>query len=78
MKVGVSLPEDLIDFADREASRRGTTRSGLLAQLLKAERVREQTRRYIDRHGWDVAENEAAWRRYQKRRTALEYRDDEW
>jgi metal-responsive CopG/Arc/MetJ family transcriptional regulator len=78
MKVGVSLPEDLIDFADREATRRGTTRSGLVAQLLKAERVREQTRRYIDRHGWDVAEDESAWRGYQRRRTAQEYADDEW
>lgn len=78
MKVGVSLPEDLILFADREAKRRGTTRSGLLAQLLKAERVREQTRRYIDRHGWDVAEDESAWRAYQRRRTAQEYADDKW
>jgi metal-responsive CopG/Arc/MetJ family transcriptional regulator len=78
MKVGVSLPEDLIAFADREASRRGTSRSGLLAQLLRAERVREQTRRYIDRHGWDVAENDSAWRRYQRRRTAQEYAADEW
>jgi hypothetical protein len=32
----------------------------------------------IDRHGWDVAEDESAWRRYQRRRTAEEYRDDEW
>jgi hypothetical protein len=78
MKVGVSLPEDLIAFADREADRRGTTRSGLLAQLLKAERVREETRRYIDRHGWDVAEDESAWRKVQRRRAAQEYADDEW
>ncbi len=78
MKVGVSLPEDLIVFADREASRRGTTRSGLLTQLLKAERVREQARRYIDRHGWDVAEDDSAWRKYQRRRTAREYGDDDW
>jgi len=78
MKVGVSLSQDLIAFADREASRRGTTRSGLLSQLLKDERAREQVRRYIDRHGWDVAENESAWRRYQRRRTALEYGDDQW
>jgi metal-responsive CopG/Arc/MetJ family transcriptional regulator len=78
MKVGVSLPDELIAFADREASRRGTTRSGLLAQLLKAERVREQTRRYIDRHGWDVAEDEPEWRAYQRRRTAQEYGDDRW
>jgi metal-responsive CopG/Arc/MetJ family transcriptional regulator len=78
VKVGVSLPEDLIVFADREASRRGTTRSGLLTQLLKAERVREQARRYIDRHGWDVAEDDSAWRKYQRRRTAQEYGDDDW
>jgi metal-responsive CopG/Arc/MetJ family transcriptional regulator len=78
MKVGVSLPEDLIAFADEEASRRGTTRSGLLVQLLSAERVREQTRRYIDRHGWDVADDEAAWRAYQRRRMGQEYGHDEW
>lgn len=78
MKVGVSLPDDLVDFADREASRRGTTRSGLLTQLLKAEQVREQTRRYIDRHGWDVVADESAWHHYQRKRTAQEYGDDEW
>lgn len=78
VKVGVSLSEDLIAFADEEAKRRGTTRSGLLAQLLAAERVREQTRRYLDRHGWDVTDDEAAWRRYQRRRAAEEYADDEW
>lgn len=78
MKVGVSLPEDLIAFADAEAKRRGTTRSGLLAGLLEAERIREQVRLYIDRHGWDVAEDENAWRQYQRNRTAEEYGADEW
>jgi metal-responsive CopG/Arc/MetJ family transcriptional regulator len=78
MKIGVSLPEDLIAFADREAKRRKTSRSSLVAQLLDAERVREQARRYLDRHGWDVVENGEAWRRYQRRRMAEEYRDDEW
>ncbi len=78
VKVGVSLTEDLIAFADREASRRGTSRSGLLSQLLRAEQVREQTRRYLDEHGWDVAEDESSWREYQRRRMAQEYGDDEW
>lgn len=78
MKVGVSLPKDLLEFADAEAKSRGTTRSGLLAQLLQAERVREQVRRYIDRHGWDVAEDEESWRRYQQRRAAEDYGADEW
>jgi metal-responsive CopG/Arc/MetJ family transcriptional regulator len=78
MKIGVSLSEDLVSFADEQAKRRGTSRSGLLAQLLDAERVREQARRYLDRYGWDVAENEEGWRRYQRRRMAEEYRDDEW
>jgi metal-responsive CopG/Arc/MetJ family transcriptional regulator len=78
MKIGVSLPDELITFADQEARRRRTTRSGLLARLLRAEQVREQTRRYIDAHGWDVAEDEEAWRRYQRRRMAEDYRDDEW
>ncbi|HEY2943961.1 MAG TPA: hypothetical protein VGN09_16125 [Vicinamibacteria bacterium] len=78
MKIGVSLSEDLVSFADEQAKRRRTSRSGLLAQLLDAERVREQARRYLDRYGWDVVENEEGWRRYQRRRMAEEYRDDEW
>jgi metal-responsive CopG/Arc/MetJ family transcriptional regulator len=78
MKIGVSLPEDLVEFADEAAVRRGTSRSQLLAQLLEAERVRERTQQYLDRYGWDVVDDEAAWRRYQRRRTAEEYRDDEW
>ena len=78
MKIGVSLPEDLVAFADEAARDRGTSRSELLAQLLQAERVRQQTRRYLDRHGWDIVDDETAWRRYQRRRMAEEYRDDEW
>ncbi len=78
MKIGVSLPDELITFADREAKRRGTSRSGLLAELLKAEQVREQVRAYLDRYGWDVAEDDGAWREYQRRRMAQEYADDDW
>lgn len=78
VKIGVSLPKDLVAFANEAAQRRGTSRSMLLAKLLEAERVRQQTQRYLDRHGWDVADDEAAWRRYQRRRMAAEYRDDEW
>ena len=78
MKIGVSLPEELISFADETAKRRGTSRSGLLAQLLQAERVREQVSNYLDRYGWDVAEDDDAWREYQRRRMAAEYGDDEW
>jgi metal-responsive CopG/Arc/MetJ family transcriptional regulator len=77
-KIGVSLPDDLIAFADRVAERRGTSRSAVLAALLQAERVREQTRRYLDRHGWDVVDDEASWRKYQRRRMAEEYGGDEW
>jgi hypothetical protein len=78
VKIGISLPDALVAFADEEAVRRGTSRSGLLAQLLEAERIREQTRRYISRHGWDVCEDDEAWRRYQRRRAGEEYGDDEW
>ena len=78
MKIGVSLPDDLVTFADEAAKRRGTSRSELLAQLLEAERVREQTQAYLDRHGWDVADDEEGWRAYQRRRMAQEYRDDRW
>jgi hypothetical protein len=78
MKIGVSLPEELIHFADEAAERAGISRSELLAQLLQAERVRLQAMNYLDRHGWDIVDDEAAWRRYQRRRMAEEYRDDEW
>lgn len=78
MKIGVSIPDELVAFADEEAKRRSTSRSGLLAQLLEAEQLREQTRKYIDRYGWDVAEDEASWREHQARRMAEEYGDDEW
>jgi hypothetical protein len=78
MKIGVSLPENLLAFADEEAQRRGTTRSGLLASLLEAEQVQAQVRRYIDKHGWDVADDEGHWRQYQQARMAEEYRDDDW
>lgn len=78
MKIGVSLPDDLIAFADKVADRRGTSRSGLLAALLQAERVREQIGTYLDRYGWDIAEDEETWREYQRHRMATEYGDDEW
>jgi hypothetical protein len=78
MKIGVSLPDELIAFADERARELGTTRSALLAELLAAERIRQQARAYLDRHGWDVADDEAAWRQYQQRRMAEEYADDEW
>ena len=77
-KIGVSLPAELVAFADEEAARRGTSRSGLLASLLKAEQIREQTRQYLDKHGWDVTEDEQAWREYQRQRMAEEYSDDQW
>ncbi len=78
VKIGVSLPENLIEFADEEARRRGTTRSALLASLLEAERIREQTRRYLDQYGWDVVEDSDAWQEYRRRIMSEEYRDDEW
>jgi len=77
MKIGVSLPADLLAFAAEEAQRRGTTRSGLLARLLEAEQIQAQIRRYID-HGWDVADDEGHWQQYQQARMAEEYRDDDW
>lgn|GEM_PF-3586829 len=78
MKIGVSLPKDLIAFADEAAKRRRVTRSELLAQLLEAERIHQQTVEYLDRHGWDVSDDAAAWQKYQRRRMAEEYGDDEW
>jgi hypothetical protein len=78
IKVGVSFPEELIAFTDREAGRLGTSRSGVLARLLRAEQVRERARCYLDEHGWDVVDDERAWRRCQRRRMADEYGSDDW
>jgi metal-responsive CopG/Arc/MetJ family transcriptional regulator len=78
MKIGVSLPDHLLAFADEEAQRRGTTRSGLLARLLEAEQIQAQVRKYIDQHGWDVVEDEEHWRQFQQARMAEEYCDDDW
>ena len=78
MRISVSLKPDLVAFADQNARRRGTSRSGFLAELLQAERVRLQTAAYVDRYGWDVADDEASWRRYQRQRMSAEYRDDRW
>ena len=78
MKIGVSLSEELIAFADEAAQRRGTSRSGLLALLLQAEKVRSQVGSYLDRYGWDVAEDDEAWRENQRHRMAAEYAEDEW
>jgi hypothetical protein len=49
VKVRITPPKGLLAFADEEARRRGTSRSGLLTELLEAGRLREQTARYIDR-----------------------------
>ena len=78
MKLGVSLPDQLVGFADEEAKRRGTTRSGLIAELLEAEKIRQQVSQYIDRHGWDITDSEEGWRQYQRRRMEQEYGDDAW
>lgn len=74
----MSLPADLVAFADQAARSRGTSRSALLARLLQAERFRLQTLHYLDRHGWDVADDEKKWRKYQRQRMAVEYHADEW
>jgi metal-responsive CopG/Arc/MetJ family transcriptional regulator len=78
MRIGVSLPDDLVTFADEEAKRLKTSRSGVLSRLLQAERVRGQVRRYVDEHGWDVAADEDSWRTYQSRRMSEEYGGDDW
>lgn len=74
----MSLPEDLVAFVDEEARRSRTTRSRTLARLLRGAQVRLQTRAYLDRHGWDVVEDEEKWRAYQKSRMAEEYAEDHW
>lgn len=43
-KVTVSLPEHLVEFADREAARLSTSRSGLIARALLDIQEREEER----------------------------------
>ena len=78
MKIGVSLPKELIAFADETSRCQGTSRSELFARLLEAERIRQQVEDYLDRHGWDIVDDEAGWQRYQRRRMREEYGGDEW
>jgi hypothetical protein len=40
--------------------------------------LRSQVKSYIDRFGWDVAEDEAAWRHYQRGAMERDYSRDEW
>lgn len=47
-KVMVSLPDDLLRAVDREADRRGTTRSGLLRELAE-ERLRQRSAQRAER-----------------------------
>jgi len=47
-KVMVSLPDDLLRAVDAEASRRGTTRSGLLRELAE-DSLRRRTARRVQR-----------------------------
>jgi hypothetical protein len=44
----------------------------------RPEQVLERTRRYLGRHGWDLTDDEATWRAYQRRQMALEYQGDSW
>jgi metal-responsive CopG/Arc/MetJ family transcriptional regulator len=65
-KVMVSLPDALLRQLDAEATRRGTTRSGLLralaeeefrrADVRRAERIKEINREGASNHGGNVAE----------------------
>ena len=43
-KITVSLPGDLVDFADREAARLNTNRSQLIARVLSDLRASEEDR----------------------------------
>ena len=43
-KVTISLPARLVEFADREAARHNTTRSGLIARVLSEVEAAERDR----------------------------------
>lgn len=45
---------------------------------LRPEQVGERLCSYLDRHGWDLTDDEATRRAYQRRQMALEYQDDSW
>jgi hypothetical protein len=65
-------------IADWMTKQRSRTRSGLLADFSTAEQIREGVSRYLDQHGWDVTDDEASWRAYQRRRMAEDYTGDNW
>lgn len=43
-RITISLPDDLVDFADREAARRSISRSRLIAQALSEVKAKEEER----------------------------------
>lgn len=43
-KVTISLPADLVDFADRQAARLNVSRSGLIASVLSEVKTAEEER----------------------------------
>jgi metal-responsive CopG/Arc/MetJ family transcriptional regulator len=56
-KVTISLAEQLLEFADAKAKREGTTRSGLIAQLITELRQREKDE--LAREGYQFYAKEA-------------------
>lgn len=47
-KVTISLPADLVDFADRQAARLNTSRSGLIASVLSEIKAAEEERLAVE------------------------------
>ena len=78
MRVQLSLPEDLVSWMDSARESRGLTRSAYVEDLLRAEQIKGRVEAYLERYGWDVAGNEAAWRQHQAERMGQEYSNDEW
>jgi len=78
MRIAITLSDDLLAYADSEAERRGTTRSGLLSELLAEAKLQGERMAPISQHSWPSVEEEAAWRTYQRARMASEYAEDDW
>jgi len=65
-------------MSNHRTCRRGVQPRLVLPNPFEEAQIQAQVRRYIDQHGWDIADDEGRWRQYQQTRMAEEYRADDW
>lgn len=59
-KITISLPDSLVDFADREAARLNVSRSRLIARVLSEARAKEKEDEHLAVEGYRFYAKEAS------------------